>query len=588
MKAWRRSRRPAAAAKSRQPPCRAFSEAPAAAAATDLCANNPSSPGGGGASWLSEDADVGITRVTPPAAKSEAWSYEISLRFPRTRTLWLVQRSYADFRYFHTALEGAYRQELHARRIQLPRPSRLAWDAFRAQAFRVAAADKLRVQLNGYLHKLLEIESLHASAAFRAFVTPRPESNDCEVAESSDNVCSAHVDKTGVSLRSARRTSSGASTSTNVSATDSVDSVVDLPLPFPCGVPPPVVAPSQCAQHVHFGGAVALTALGGLAVGLTKRSALSGSQKAVAVAAGVAGVALTGPLSAVLALGALGGGVGKYQLNKAAYLTLAKSLASNSHATGTQFVVENAEQFSGPRRAANFGDAIHLYCRSVRKSVRVVAPPNSKRGHAMAAGADACKTTLRLVSPYGHSGPLQCGSQVYVQLMDGDWAGQFLGVQGAFLTATNRSPTVFQLGVLDDAHDTVECPEVATMKRGETKALEGVTPAPAASLMSRSVPFKLRVMVYNVWLLPSIVSSFNDKLSPWASQRASAIPRCLASLDVDVVVFCEAFCSSAREKLVGGMKSQGFLYETKVVGAGASLLGSKKAIDGGCFAMSKY
>ncbi|POM72462.1 Hypothetical protein PHPALM_10815, partial [Phytophthora palmivora] len=35
------------------------------------------------------------------------------------------------------------------------------------------------------------------------------------------------------------------------------------------------------------------------------------------------------------------------------------------------------------------------------------------------------------------------------------------------------------------------------------------------------------------------------------------------------------------------MKSQGFIYETKVVGD-VSLLGSKKVIDGGCFAMSKY
>eukprot|EP00644_Phytophthora_capsici_P017324 jgi/Phyca11/536564/estExt2_fgenesh1_pg.C_PHYCAscaffold_570013 len=52
------------------------------------------------------------------------------------------------------------------------------------------------------------------------------------------------------------------------------------------------------------------------------RSALSGSQKAAAVAAGVAGVALTGPLSAVFALSALGGGVGKYQLNKASYLSV--------------------------------------------------------------------------------------------------------------------------------------------------------------------------------------------------------------------------------------------------------------------------
>ncbi|KAG7388543.1 hypothetical protein PHYBOEH_007807 [Phytophthora boehmeriae] len=304
--------------------------------------------------WLSADADVGITRVS--VNKNEAWSYEISLRFPRTHTLWLVQRSYADFQQFHCAIETFFQPALDARRIQLPRPSRLTW----AQSARVAAADKLRRQLNSYLHKLLEIESVHSSDLFRDFVSPRPESDDTEVVQLEDA-----ADKVDAFPRSMTRTSSAASTSTTISTRDSVD---DLSMPFPWRVPPPTVAPSRCGEIVHFGGTIGLTALGGLAVGLTKRSALSGSHKVAAVAAGVAGVALTGPLSAVLALSALGGGVGKYQLNKASYLSLSKPLTSDAEAVGTEFVVENAEQFSGPRRAARFGDGIHLYCRSVDKS----------------------------------------------------------------------------------------------------------------------------------------------------------------------------------------------------------------------------
>ncbi|KAL4171814.1 hypothetical protein KRP22_006992 [Phytophthora ramorum] len=504
--------------------------------------------------WLAPDADVGVTRVS---CNDAHWSYEISLHFPRSHTRWLVQRSYADFQRFHAAIDGAFRQVLHARRVQLPKPSRLNWDAS-------ATADKLRKQLNGYLHKLLEIESVHASDAFRDFVTPRPQSDDSEIV--------VEDKRTG-------RSSSTTSSRTTMSSRDSVDGPVDSPMPFPWRMPPPVVAPSKCDELVHFGGTVALTALGGLAVGLTKRSALSGSQKAAAVAAGVAGVALTGPLSAVFALSALGGGVGKYQLNKAAYLSVCKPLHAEKAAI--EFVVENAEQFSGPRRAARFGDAIHLYCHSVRRSVRVVAPPDSKRGHAMATGADSSKTTLRLVSPYGHLGPLRCGSQVFLQLVDGEWAGQLLGMQGEFITATKYSPAVFQLGTINGGHDSVGCTE--EMAKPEQQPVQDER----ASMPRCATPFKLRVMIYNVWLLPSLVSSFNEKISPWASQRASAIPRCLAPLDVDVVIFCEAFCSSAREKLVCGMKSQGFIYETKVVGD-ASLLGTKKAIDGGCFAMSKY
>ncbi|KAF4039424.1 PX domain-containing protein [Phytophthora infestans] len=534
----------------------------------------PSSP----APWLATDADVGITRVSASAAKSEHCSYEISLRFPQTRTLWLIQRSYTDFQRFHAAIESIFHQVLHARRIQLPKPSRLGWDAFRAQSARTAAADKLRKQLNSYLHKLLEIESVHASDAFRDFVTPRPESDDSEVVQED---CADKVEGSSSFRRLGSSSTSTTSTSTTVSSRDSVDGLLlDMPAPFPWRVPPPVVAPSTCDELVHFGGTIALTALGGLSVGLTKRSALSGSQKAAAVAAGVAGVALTGPLSAVFALSALGGGVGKYQLNKASYLSVCKPSHGDDD-TGIAFVVENAEQFSGPRRAARFGDAIHLYCRKVRRSVRIIAAPDSKRGHAMVSGGDAHKTTLRLVSPYGHTGPLRCGSQVFMQLVDGEWAGQLLGMHGEFITATKYSPTVFQLGTISSEHVAVDCPETAT-KTEQQERLSGPFTVPRSA-----IPFKLRVMVYNVWLLPGFVSSFNEKVSPWASQRASAIPRCLASLNVDVVVFCEAFCSSAREKLVSGMKSQGFIYETKIVGD-VSLLSSKKAIDGGCFAMSKY
>ncbi|OWZ18904.1 hypothetical protein PHMEG_0006932 [Phytophthora megakarya] len=526
------------------------------------------------APWLASDADVGITGVSP-AAKSEPWSYEISLRFPQTHTLWLVQRTYADFQRFHAAIDSAFHQVLHARRVQLPKPSRLGWDSFRAQSTRSAAAEKLKKQLNSYLHKLLEIESVHASDTFRDFVTPRPESDDSEIVQEDG------VDK---ALRRMGRSSSTTSTSTTLSARDSVDGLLDLPSPFPWRVPPPVVAPSNCDELVHFGGTISLTALGGLAVGLTKRSALSGSQKAAAVAAGVAGVALTGPLSAVFAISALGGGVGKYQLNKASYLSVCKPLHADESA-GIEFLVENAEQFSGPRRAARFGDAIHLFCHKVRKSVRIVAAPDSKRGHAMVNGGEFLKTTLRLVSPYGHTGPLRCGSQVFMQIVDGDWAGQLLGVHGEFVTATKYSPTVFNLGTISDEHGHAGCRKPPAILEQQPALMERSSFPPLRP--KTATPFKLRIMVYNVWMLPSFVSSFNEKVSPWASQRSSAIPRCLAPLDVDVVVFCEAFCSSSRDKLVSGMKSQGFIYETKVVGD-VSLLGSKKAIDGGCFAMSKY
>ncbi|CAH0513618.1 unnamed protein product [Peronospora belbahrii] len=146
--------------------------------------------------------------------------------------------------------------------------------------------------------------------------------------------------------------------------------------------------------------------------------------------------------------------------------------------------------------------------------------------------------------------------QVFMQLVAGEWAGQLLGMHGELITASKYSPAVFQLRTIHDEQKKDVCPETPAI------------PEPLAQDTNGSV------------------STVREGVSTWALQRASAIPRCIAPLNVDIVISCEAFCSSAQEKLVSKTKSQGFIYATKVVGD-ASLLGSKKAIDGGCFAMSK-
>jgi endonuclease/exonuclease/phosphatase family metal-dependent hydrolase len=523
--------------------------------------------------WATEDIDVGITNiVVGPPGSTDGVLFEISARFPQAGRLWRVQRSVAEFAALHAAIETQAAAALYERDIHLPRASRMSWSDLRSKSYAPTddpAAQQMLLKLNAYLRKLLELQEIVDDASFREFLTPRPTSpGDVEVRGSmlptlaiqptTSVISELHTMKLLASLTS--------------------NALSDTRAP-----PPPVE--SQCTQKIHFGSSIQLRALGGLRIGLTKRGGLSGSQKAVAVAAGVAGMALTGPLSAALALGALGGGVGKYQLNKSFYLTVnkAKNTAKSGYlnaraasaSTGKNgngyFIVENADLVSGPRRPLKFGDLFHLYCRNVRKSVRIAAPPDSKHGHLMVTNAETKRATLRLVSPNGdrdRGATVVCGSHVYLQVLNGTWAGQYLSLQGEFL-ATGNSPTVFKICQQDHACHASE----------ETIAIPKAV-APRA-------PFKLRVMVYNVWLFPSILTTVNDKLCPSAMQRAQAIPKAIGPLGVDVVVFCEAFCATAREVLVKGMKEQGFLFETKVVGEGASV-SNKKAIDGGCFAMSRY
>ncbi|KAF1313746.1 Phospholipase c, partial [Globisporangium splendens] len=535
--------------------------------------------------WVCEDADIGITNLS---AVQGVLCYEISLRFPGIGKLWFVHRTYAEFIALHTSINMAFHKQLHARKIRFPRPARLSWESFRSSS---SADDpfarKLMTKLNTYIHKLLEIDEIHSSDTFRTFFTPRPGSLDTE--SKGKLMPSITIAPTATPLPNQLKWKQKvARLSTSTQQTQHI-----------------APAESLCEHRIHFGNAIQLQALGGLSIALTKRSALSSSEKAVAVAAGVAGVALTGPLSAVFAFGALSGGVGKYHMNKTYYLSVTKpravtatnlqrqrSTSSAIDATTValtvpraepgdpngSFIIENAEMFSGPRRSVKFGDLIHLYCKQVRKSVRIAQPPDSKHGHLMVTNAESNSATLRLVSPYGYTGDIVCGSQVYIQVANGTWDGEYMGLHGEFISS-GKSPTVFKI-CLQDQH---ECKSCSTEASPEPSSL-------AVKATSQSVvaqPFKLRVVVYNVWLLPSILSSLNDKISPSASHRARAIPGCLAPLEADVVVFCEAFCSTSRELLVTGMKEQGFLYETKVVGAGASV-STKKAIDGGCFAMSKY
>ncbi len=353
--------------------------------------------------WSTEEIDIGVTSVIQPGKDKQADNvlmYETSLRFPHVGRLWRVQRSLAEFTALHSTLQSKYPAALYDRNIHVPHTPRLVWD-FGTSAD--SLSHQMMMRLNVYLRKLLEIEAIHQDRQFQAFLTPHPTSTgDMEIQ--------------GKMLPAIALTPSASSKMKEIQKMKTLH----VPTEFSDNTPP--VVSSQCGVPIYFGAGIQLRAFGGLRVGLVKRSGLTGSQKAVALAAGVAGVALTGPLSAMLALGALGGGA-KHQLNKSYYLSLNKatnngrSMISEKHGNGS-FIVENAELLSGPRRPLKYGDLIHLFCRNVRKNVGIGQPPDSKRGHLTIINSDSKAATLRLISPYGLRGNVVCGSPVYMQLLN--------------------------------------------------------------------------------------------------------------------------------------------------------------------------
>jgi endonuclease/exonuclease/phosphatase family metal-dependent hydrolase len=150
--------------------------------------------------------------------------------------------------------------------------------------------------------------------------------------------------------------------------------------------------------------------------------------------------------------------------------------------------------------------------------------------------------------------------------MNGEWANEYLSIYGNCIITSPDSPTAFKICM--HSHQCHASEEVIRITR---------------NVLSKC--FSLRVMFYNIWMMPSFVTSI-AKISPNTLQRAEVIPACIAKQNVDVVLFAEAFCSQGREILIRKMKKHGFLFETQVVGSFS--VSQKKVIDGGVFAMSKY
>ena len=66
--------------------------------------------------------------------------------------------------------------------------------------------------------------------------------------------------------------------------------------------------------------------------------------------------------------------------------------------------------------------------------------------------------------------------------------------------------------------------------------------AATGQIATESSPQKIKVLSWNIYMLPGILAKFNAK-------RATRIGEILASSEYDVLVFQEAFCPLARRKI---------------------------------------
>ncbi|OQR81122.1 hypothetical protein ACHHYP_16724 [Achlya hypogyna] len=558
--------------------------------------------------WNCSNAEIGLVGVQMTTAGRIY--YELFVSFPDVHKEWSVRRSYDEFYDLHRALSKTHSKYLDARGISLPKRGRVEWNwTWSHEARATHAARRLKLKLNAYLHRLLELHDVHTSHVFRAFFDFREQDmvptsslkqldlgstlSPMSPTESSSSTDEAASTTTTLSLSSLPSTSTasapaekrrasdhhvfqrgsdrqlqtslnlGTHTSSHVSTMDPVvlhalrrDAESMLP-------PPSVVVKmtSDCSAVVHYGQSISLRARGGLVVGLQKRSAWSGSQRVAAVGAVAAGITLlSGPIG--LTIGALGS-LGKHQLSKTSCLSTTKrELAKHD-----EFLIEVAEAFSSPSRVVHYGDVVRLVSVSRRQYVRVAVPSDSKRGYlGVASGGKG--TCFKWISPLGYRGPVVCGSPVCLQVADADspWADEVVAVHKDFVT-TDGSPATFKIGLFNHP-----CMANADVARTVTRP------------MPKSVT--VRIAVYNVWLLPPIVTTFAN-VSPYKLERSAAIPDALQAACPelpDAVVFCEAFDDAARTVLAAGMKRLGYIYETRVAGQ----RGNIKALTSGVFAMSRY
>eukprot|EP00392_Amoebophrya_sp_AT5.2_P018280 g18789.t1 len=98
----------------------------------------------------------------------------------------------------------------------------------------------------------------------------------------------------------------------------------------------------------------------------------------------------------------------------------------------------------------------------------------------------------------------------------------------------------------------------------------------------------LRVLAYNIWMMPQIITSVAPKswnLSPEKSERAARIPDAIPQ-NLDVIVFCEAFCDGTMAQITKKLRERGFMFDTippihprRFISSGIKIYSREKIVD---------
>jgi endonuclease/exonuclease/phosphatase family metal-dependent hydrolase len=99
---------------------------------------------------------------------------------------------------------------------------------------------------------------------------------------------------------------------------------------------------------------------------------------------------------------------------------------------------------------------------------------------------------------------------------------------------------------------------------------------------TQTQPLSIKMITYNIWMMPDIITIFARSVSPNKIDRAYRIVQALPK-DCDIILFQEAFCKRTRKVLFHEMNKHGYIHQSPVVGHGGC-----RPVNGGVVLVSRY
>lgn len=480
---------------------------------------------------------------------------------------------------------------------------------------KIEIAHQLQAPLNSYLHRLLEVKSIYEGAEFLQFCAfdcamdevegytfEEEEDPNDDTEEEEDNEEENQLDEQEILSRRNRRRRRARKRRAPLSSTplSSTSHSIFLPQMSSSSVTTGKEEVSDnnntCGGRcITFGDAITLSAYGGLSISLLPDRRVSSSSLLAMVGAGASTIATAGLTSSILAGAAAMGGGWAAQSSTPVFLSV--SSGGQRHPRSS-FILQSASVFCSPRQKIQYHDELVLFSPELKTCLtydHLYDESHHRRSSSGPRGGQKLIFTLeaparadfdrRDLAPGDAADDVRCGSEVYLVSHVHAQAASIVGAQDGFLT-TASSPIVIRMTL--DGHSMCHLNDQKKKdidrRRSSPEYYDDHDDHAVTSLAENHhpCPLRLRVISYNVWMLPDL--PLLQRVSPHKDLRAKAIPKSMPF--ADVVIFAEAFDTQARRVLIEGMKSQGYLYTTQVIGQAFRSL--TKFLNGGVFAMSRY